>query len=121
MNNKRYTVTASCMIVLYAVLQVLLGTSGNAVLNRFLPIVMVLLIVGFVVLHGYMRYGIKHLLVFFLITFLISWGYENISVVTGFPFGNYHYTDKLGFKLLYVPLIIMPAYVSTGYLAWMIA
>ncbi|MCP4121563.1 MAG: carotenoid biosynthesis protein, partial [Bacteroidetes bacterium] len=33
----------------------------------------------------------------------------------------YHYTDKLGFKLLYVPLIIMPAYVSTGYLAWMIA
>jgi len=72
----------------------------------------------FVVIHGVLRYGIKNLVVFFVITFAISWTTETLGVAYGFPFGNYHYTDVLGFKLGTVPIIIMPAYFVTGYLAW---
>jgi putative membrane protein len=61
------------------------------------------------------------LLVFFLLTFVISWSYETASILTGFPFGHYDYTDKLGSKLWLVPLLIMPAYFSMGYLAWTLA
>jgi putative membrane protein len=46
---------------------------------------------------------------------------ENTSILTGFPFGHYHYTDGLGPKLFLVPLLIGPAYFATGYLAWSLA
>jgi putative membrane protein len=45
---------------------------------------------------------------------------ENISILTGFPFGHYHYTDALGPKLFLVPLLIGPAYFANGYFAWVI-
>src|SRR5262249_40434823 len=58
--------------------------------------------------------------VFFILTFVISWSYETSSILTGFPFGHYVYADKLGPKLWLVPLLIMPAYFSMGYIAWTI-
>src|SRR5260370_35291294 len=45
---------------------------------------------------------------------------ETTSILTGFPFVNYHYTDVLGPKLFLVPLLIGPAYFDTGYLAWVL-
>jgi uncharacterized membrane protein len=47
--------------------------------------------------------------------------FENLGVATGFPFGPYFYTDALGPKLFYVPLVIGPAYLGVGYLAWVLA
>jgi putative membrane protein len=44
-----------------------------------------------------------------------------MSILTGFPFGHYYYTDGLGPKLFLVPLLIGPAYLGTGYLAWTLA
>ncbi|MGW5579823.1 carotenoid biosynthesis protein [Micromonospora chokoriensis] len=43
------------------------------------------------------------------------------SVVTGVPFGHYHYTDELGAKLIEVPVLIGPAYFAVSYMAWCIA
>lgn len=71
------------------------------------------------VLHGSERYGKKNILIFFLITWLVSFFFENLSIATGFPFGFYHYSPTLG--LLTVPLIIIFAYFSIGYLAWMLS
>ncbi len=73
---------------------------------------------AFVLIHGVRRYGWDNLFVFFGITFLISWTTETASIATGFPFGNYHYTDLLGVKIGAVPLTIMPAYFVAGYLTW---
>jgi uncharacterized membrane protein len=73
---------------------------------------------SFVLIHGSKRYGWDNMFVFFGITFLISWSTETASIATGFPFGNYHYTDILGAKIGTVPLTIMPAYFVAGYLAW---
>ncbi len=73
---------------------------------------------AFVLIHGSRRYGWDNLFLFFGITFLISWSSEAASIATGFPFGNYHYTELLGPKIGTVPMAVMPAYFVAGYLAW---
>jgi putative membrane protein len=73
---------------------------------------------AFVLVHGSKRYGWDNILVFMGTTFLITWSIETIGIATGFPFGNYHYTHLLGFKIGTVPLVVMPAYFAAGYLAW---
>ncbi|HEY1388030.1 MAG TPA: carotenoid biosynthesis protein [Ktedonobacterales bacterium] len=82
--------------------------------------VLVLIPVAFALIHGSMRYGWGGILVFVIICLVVSNALENLSILTGFPFGHYHYTDGLGPKLFLVPLLIGPAYISTGYLAWVI-
>lgn len=72
----------------------------------------------FAIVHGLYRYGGKNLLNFFLIASIVSWGYESLSIVTGFPFGNYYYSDILGPKLGLVPIIIPVSYFCIAYLAW---
>lgn len=76
---------------------------------------------AFVLTHGSRRYGWDNLFVFFTITFLISWSSEAASIASGFPFGNYHYTELLGPKIGTVPMAVMPAYFVAGYLAWTMA
>jgi len=71
------------------------------------------------ILNGVKRYGNKNMLVFFLLTFLVSFSFENLSIRTGFPFGFYNYSPSLG--ILKVPIIIVFAYFAMGYLSWMIA
>ncbi|MBN2851509.1 MAG: carotenoid biosynthesis protein [Clostridia bacterium] len=75
-------------------------------------------LLAFVVIHGTARYGWQRMSIFFAVTFIVSFTMESISIKTGFPFGNYYYTDALGIMLGDVPLKIMPAYFFTGYLAW---
>jgi len=53
--------------------------------------------------------------------FASSSAFENLGVLTGFPFGRYHFTESLGPKLFQVPLVIGPAYFGMGYLSWMLA
>lgn len=71
------------------------------------------------VMHGAERYGKKNISVFFLITLVVSFSFENLSILTGFPFGFYHYSPSLG--LLNVPLVIIFAYFAIGYLSWMLS
>ncbi len=73
----------------------------------------------FAIFHGLKRYGKKNILVFFLITWAVSFFFENLSIAIGFPFGFYHYSPTLG--LLNVPLVIIFAYFAVGYLSWMLA
>jgi uncharacterized membrane protein len=76
------------------------------------------LMVAFAMLHASLRYGWKGALAFAVICLVVSNIFENVGVATGFPFGNYHYTDALGPKVGYVPLMIGPAYLGVGYLSW---
>ena len=75
----------------------------------------------FALIHGALRYGIGGIVVFLVLCLGISNVMENLGVMTGFPFGPYHYTDVLGPKLFLVPLLIGPAYFGTGYLSWVLA
>src|SRR5262245_39079349 len=76
--------------------------------------------VAFALLHAAQRYGWKGAVAFAAICLVVSNIIENMGVATGFPFGNYHYTDALGPKLGYVPLMIGPAYLGVGYMSWVI-
>jgi uncharacterized membrane protein len=75
----------------------------------------------FAMVHGTIRYGIKNMVVFAIVSLLVSNFYENLSVMTTFPFGHYYYTGNLGPKIWNVPIIIGFAYFSIGYLGWIIA
>lgn len=75
----------------------------------------------FALLHGAARYGWRGILLFVVICLVVSNALENLSILTGFPFGRYTYTDVLGRKLFLVPMIIGGAYAGAGYLSWIVA
>ena len=80
---------------------------------------LIVLQVVFALVHGARCYGWPAIAVFIVGGLLISNILENLSIATGFPFGNYHYTGSG--KIFDVPWFIGPAYLATGYLAWVVA
>jgi putative membrane protein len=97
---------------------VLLGLLAAAVVPGItLPLIVAQ--VGFALLHGAWRYGWRAIAVFVAAALVISNILENLSIQTGLPFGHYHYTG--GGKIFQVPWFIGPAYLATGYLAWVVA
>src|SRR3989454_1506611 len=95
------------------------GTLYTRILS--IPISLVTLLFPFALIHGAKRYGRKGIVVFVVFTFIISNILENLSILTGVPFGHYYYTDSLGPKLALVPLFIALSYVAFGYLAWVLS
>lgn len=105
------------LIILYAI--AIVAFANNASFGT-----LILEITGCVLLllHGKQRYGWGGVLSFIIITFVISTFFEDLSIRTGFPFGNYHY-DLSGapFAVPYidqVPVVVGPIYIAMGYLAW---
>jgi uncharacterized membrane protein len=98
-----------------------LALIANIAFGLSIPIALVLLVsVAFALIHGAVRYGWRGIAVFIVICLVVSNILENTSILTGFPFGHYHYTDSLGPKLFLVPILIGPAYFANGYLAWVL-
>jgi putative membrane protein len=79
------------------------------------------LMTGFTLLHGSRRYGWRGIVIYFLVAVVITNIFENLSIATGFPFGQYQHTASMGPKLFYVPLIIGPIFAVAGYLGWVLA
>ncbi len=96
-------------------------TMNNTGLAQQLGPLQTLLLVFFVIWHGVKLYGVKGIAAFFVISQVVSNAMENLSISTGFPFGNYHYSSG-GLPFLWqVPLVIGIAYFVYGYLAWIVA
>jgi len=108
-------------IAVYLMLTVISGYIYYGVMKDLIPILLVLSLFAAVFLHGLVRYGLKNLLVFFIITWVISSFFEALSIQTGFPFGHYFYDQLAGPRIFQVPMIIMLAYFSMGYTSWMLA
>lgn len=107
--------------VLFGVFAVLKATPLAPSLMAIIPAVSIIVPTVFAFMHGSRRLGWPTMLVFFGIAFVVSWCLESLSIATGFPFGHYHYTDRLGPKLGTVPLLIMPAYFAMCYVSWNLA
>ena len=120
-NENNITILLWILIAIVATVNFLTGLIEGGALNKSAPFINVLCMTLFTFIHGIRKYGTKRMIVFFLFAFAISWSYETCSIRTGFPFGNYYYSDALGPKLWLVPLLIMPAYFSVCYLSWIIA
>jgi uncharacterized membrane protein len=101
-------------------------TLVNAVFPNHIPVpilipIFIVVPLAFALFHGAVRYQWSGILTFLVICLVVSNLLENTSILTGFPFGHYHYTSDLGPKLFLVPLVIGPAYFGTGYLAWVLS
>lgn len=94
---------------------------SNKAIAQLIGLTQLLLLVVFVVWHGTMRYGLRGLSVFMLITLIVSNITENLSIATGVPFGNYHYVSGTLPFLFEVPIPVALAYCAYGYLAWAVA
>jgi uncharacterized membrane protein len=84
-------------------------------------IINTILLVAFALVHGVGAYGGRGILFFALTCLVVSNIFENLSIITGFPFGHYHYTEILGPKVFLVPITIGGAYFGAGYLSWVIS
>lgn len=74
----------------------------------------------FALVHGARQYRLRGILVFCALAFLTGNLFENLSILTGFPFGHYHFTSVMGPKLFLVPITLGLAYLGIGYLAFVI-
>jgi putative membrane protein len=75
----------------------------------------------FALVHGAVLYRLRGILAFAFISVVIGNLVENLGVMTGFPFGRYSFTSAMGPKFLLVPILMGPAYLGMGYLAWTLA
>jgi putative membrane protein len=72
-------------------------------------------------IHGSMRYGLNGVLVFLLLTSLVGFSMENLSIAGGSPFDQYHYTNFFRAPMIgRVPLDVGVLYFGMGYTAWVI-
>jgi uncharacterized membrane protein len=71
--------------------------------------------------HASYLLGARRALVFFVISAVVSWLFEQVGVATGLIYGPYHYTDQLGAKLGHVPVLIPLAWFMMIYPSYIIA
>jgi len=109
------------LISLFFIATIFMVFTNVAVVNTLKPVIITIFIFIIVILHGIERYGIKKMVIFFLITWVVSNFFEALSIQTGFPFGFYQYVDMPGPRIFEVPLLIMFAYFAMGYISWMIS
>lgn len=109
------------IVAVYAAVEIARGLLPDAIPLRVAAAVVTMLPFVFALVHGLKSYALKDFAVFVGICFVVSNAMENTSILTGFPFGHYYYTDVLGPKLLLVPVQVFAAYFGMGYVAWTLA
>lgn len=81
----------------------------------------VILQAGVVLAVLYVSWGFRRTLLTSLGVVGLAWGVEAIGSATGFPFGEYDYTDRLQPQLAHVPLLIPLAWLMMLPPAWVVA
>jgi putative membrane protein len=81
----------------------------------------VMLPLAFALVHGSAVYGLRGILRFIILILVIGNLMEDLGVLTGFPYGHYHFTAVMGPKIFAVPILLGLAYTGMGYLAWTLA
>lgn len=109
------------LTALFFVVTVVSSFDFGPTINWIMPLLSVSSLFSAICLHGVQRYGVKNMVVFFIITWLISHFFEALSIYMGFPFGHYRYDKLAGPRIFDVPLIIMFAYFSMAYLSWILS
>jgi uncharacterized membrane protein len=105
-------------LVAYTTISALLGYRYSPFFTPLLS----LLAFGFALLHGSVRLGWRKTLLLLVLTFGVSLLFESVGVATGWVYGPYHYTDKLGPMFLgLVPYLIPVAWFMMTYPAYIIA
>jgi carotene biosynthesis associated membrane protein len=118
---RRFT---QAFLIIYALLTAysLISILGGLPYHSFFTPLLTLLAFIFAILHSYQNLGLKQAFVLLGLTFAVSLLFECVGVATGWVYGPYHYTDKLGPKFLgLVPLLIPVAWFMMTYPSYVIA
>jgi putative membrane protein len=75
----------------------------------------------FALIHCATLEGFRRTALFFAISAVVSYAFEEIGVRTGLIYGHYHYSNMLGPKLGSVPIIIPLAWFMMIYPSWRVA
>jgi uncharacterized membrane protein len=75
----------------------------------------------FSICHASYVLGWRQALIFFVLSAVISWLFEQVGVATGMVYGAYHYTETLGIRLGHVPILIPVAWFMMIYPSYVIA
>lgn len=75
----------------------------------------------FAMVHGAMAYRVRGIVVFAALCLGVGNAFENLGILTGFPFGRYSFTEVMGPRILNVPILLGLAYLGMGYLSWTLA
>src|SRR3974377_15011 len=116
----------TCSASLWAIcLLFALYTAWSALLPRTIAggidgLLGTVLLVAFALVHGSRRYGLTSILVFLVICLFVSNASENLSILTGFPFGRYPSTDGLAHKLFRASVTVGGSYAGAGYVWGMV-
>lgn len=110
------SIVLSVLIIIYAaarVSQISPGVPMLAVvaLHVFPPAI-------FALMHGTKLYQWRGSVMFVALCVVVANIFENLSILTGFPFGHYYFTRVMGPKLFHVPILLGLAYIGMGYLSW---
>jgi uncharacterized membrane protein len=106
------------IIVAYIVLSFFFGIEYRP----FLMPMATLIAFIFAIDHSSQRLGWRWALILLGCTFIVSLIFECVGVATGWVYGGYAYTDKLGYKFLgLVPLLIPIAWFMMSYPSFIIA
>jgi len=118
---KKYLIPVLCLyalLSLYAVVSIFTGVGYNPLLTPVSSLTAFI----FALFHARQYLGWKYTLLLLGLTFCISLTFESVGVATGWVYGKYHYTSKLGIKFLdLVPLIIPVAWFMMSYPSFIIA
>ena len=111
------------LVVLGALLAATVGVHVHHVLTgaQSFWIAVTLLMTTFCVVSSLHLMGGKATAVFVACGVSLGFGFEALSIATGFPFGPYHYTPVFGPGVLGVPFIIPLAWYVIVYLGYVIA
>ena len=75
----------------------------------------------FALVHGSVLYRPKGISIFAALCVGLGTLAESVSLRTGFPFGQYYFTDVMGPKIFRLPVLLALAYLGIGYIAWILA
>jgi uncharacterized membrane protein len=119
--TRRGQIVLWLIVALFALFNVYTSLVPALVPAGLVGIINTVFLVVFALVHGAALYGLGGIAVFVILCLVVGNIFENTSILTGFPFGHYHYSDVLGAKVFLVPVTIGGAYFGAGYLSWTVA
>ena len=102
--KKSSVVSIVFLIIIYSV--GIFGLLNETLRPKLLPLSFFNLLLTAGILLAFHKRTNQHFVYWSLIVFLSGYLLELLGVKTGFPFGNYQYSENLGIRLFDVPLII---------------
>ena len=91
-------IVLSTLLALYAASRFLQVFPGNVLMVAIVAL-HVFCPAFFALIHGALVYGVRGILIFTVICLMVGGFFENLGVLTGFPYGRYYFTDVMGPKL----------------------